>query len=71
MAVGALGSAFSFKRKTERHSGQSEYYKLTQWLCKQDTIETVYVLSRCDYETLSESEKDLLDPKRKIKTIQE
>lgn len=71
MAVGALGSAFSFKRKTERHSGQSEYYKLTQWLCKQDTVETVYVLSRCDYETLSDSEKDLIDPKRKIKTINE
>lgn len=57
----ANGSAISYKRKSERWSGQSEYYKITKFFCSY--ADEVFIASPSDWSKLSSDEKNDIDPK--------
>lgn len=59
--IGVNGSAISYKRKSERWSGQSEYYKITKFFCSY--ADEVYIISLSDWVKLSKEEKHDIDPR--------
>jgi hypothetical protein len=66
LVIGVLGSAIRFADRSERWSGQSEYYKLIWWACHLDSISQVFLISRTDLDKMSPEFITDLDPNKKI-----
>jgi hypothetical protein len=68
IALYSMGSAFKFKKKNlKRADGTMEYYILTKLLCHKENIDELILLSRNNFNELSEDEKREIDPRGIIK----
>ena len=70
VAVFPIGSSMKFsKEKLKRSDGTSEYYKLIWALCRNSSVNEVWLLQRSDWKKLTFEEKVEFDPRGVLRDI--